>query len=190
MLYSEAPGSLFFEGGNVSEFLDRFENICDDYRMFTSEKIRRLPWYCEMFTTRPVRSLIGFSEQDRGKICTGLKKAYKNRYITQQISPRAYLEAFKDNPRTKNTEVLQFCRDYSKISKELLEKGKLDKYIQLRWFLQGLPSSIQSKLISHYKIDLDGETFLNFADILKKTYSLIETREKMVELGTTDIKND
>ena len=106
MLYSEAPGSLFFEGGNVSEFLDRFENICDDYRMFTSEKIRRLLWYCEIFTTQQVKSLIGFSELDWRKIFTSLKKEYKNRDITQQISPRAYLEAFKDKPKNKNNEVL------------------------------------------------------------------------------------
>ena len=190
MPYPGAPDSPFFEGGNVSEFLDRFENMCDDYRMCTSEKIRRLPWYCEMFTARHVRSVISFSELDWGKICTNLKKEYKDRDITQQISSRAYLEAFKDKPRNENTEVLQFCRDYSEISKELLGKENLDKYTKLRWFLQGLPSSIQSKLINHYDIDLDGKTLPNFADILKKTSSLIETRKRMVELVTTDIRND
>ena len=190
MQYQGAPGSPFFEGANVSEFLDRFENICDDYRMSTSEKIRRLPWYCEMVTARHVRSLIEFSELDWVTIYTNLKKEYKDRDIAQQIFSRAYLEAFKDKPSTKNTEVLQFCRDYSEISKELLGKGKLDRYTQLRWFLQGLPSSIQSKLINHYDIDPDEETLSNFADILKKAYSLNETRKKIKELGTTDVRND
>ena len=55
MPYPGAPGSLFFEGANISEFLERFENMCDDYRMSTSEKIRRLPWYCRMFTAQHVR---------------------------------------------------------------------------------------------------------------------------------------
>lgn len=96
----------------------------------------------------------------------------------------------KDNPGTENAGVLQFCRDYSEISKKLLGKGKLDSCTQLRWYLQGLPSSIQSKLINHYDIDLDGETVPDFADILKKAYSLIETRKRMVELGTTNVKND
>ena len=72
----------------------------------------------------------------------------------------------------------------------MLEKGKLDKYTQLRWFLQDLPSSIQSKLINHYDIDLDGDALFDFAEILKKAYSLIETRKRMAELGTTDNKND
>ncbi len=128
MPYPGALGSPFFEEGNVSNILDRYENMCDNYQMSTSEKIRRLLWYCKMFTARYVRSVIGFSEHDWGKICTNLKKKYKDRDITQQICSFAYLEAFKDKPKTENTKVLQFCRDYSEISNELLGKGKLDKY--------------------------------------------------------------
>ncbi len=60
------------------------------------------------------------------------RKNIKDRDIAQQIPSRAYLEAFKDKPRTENAEVLQFCRDYSEISNELLGKGKLDKYNQLK----------------------------------------------------------
>ena len=158
--------------------------------MSTLEKICRLPWYCEMFTARHVKSVISFSGSDWYKICTNLKKEYKDLDLTQQVSSRAYLEAFKDKPRTDNSEVLQFCRDYAEISKELIEKGKLDKYTQLRWFLQGLPLSIQSNLFNHYNIDLEGDAIPNFESILQKAYSLIETRKKMAELGTTDVKND
>ncbi len=31
MLYLEVPGSPFFEGVNISKFLENFENIYDDY---------------------------------------------------------------------------------------------------------------------------------------------------------------
>lgn len=65
-----------------------------------------------------------------------------------------------------------------------MEKGKLDKYTQLRWFLQGLPSSIQSELFSLH-IDFDGDAVPDFKIILEKAYSLIETRKSMVELRTT-----
>lgn len=69
-------------------------------------------------------------------------------------------------------------------------KGKLDRYTKLRWFLQGLFSSVQSELFNYYNIDLDKEVVPDFESILINTYSLIETRKKMVELGTTNIKND
>ena len=44
--------------------------------------------------------------------------------------------------------------------------------------------------MNYYDIDLDGDAFLDFTKILKKTYGIIETQKKMAELSTTDIKND
>lgn len=41
--YFGALGSLFFEEANTSKFLKKFENICNDYQMSTSEKIYCLP---------------------------------------------------------------------------------------------------------------------------------------------------
>ena len=102
--------------------------------MSTPEKIRHLPWYCEMFTARHVKSVIRFLGSDWYKIYTNVKKEYQDQDLTQQVLSSAYFEFFKDKPRTDNSEVLQFCRDYAEISKELIEKGKLDKYTQLRWF--------------------------------------------------------
>ena len=114
---------------------------------------------------------------------------YKDRDIAQQISPHTYLKAFKDKLRTQNAEVLQFCRNYSEISKELLGKEKLDRYIQLKWFLQGLLSAVHSKLINQYNINLDRNALPDFKEILKKAYHLIKTQKKMAELGTTNTKN-
>lgn len=39
ILYPGVPSNLFFEKANISKFLEKFENICDDYQMSTSEKI-------------------------------------------------------------------------------------------------------------------------------------------------------
>ena len=39
-------------------------------------------------------------------------------------------------------------------------------------------------------MDLNGNALLDFAEILKKAYSLIETQKRIAKLGITDIKND
>lgn len=109
MLYPGAPGCLFFEGTNITEFLERYKNICEDYQISLVEKIRRLPLYCKIFTARHVKSVIAFSGSDWTKITKELKKEYKNEDLAQQVSSCTYLEAFKDKPRIKNSEVLQFC---------------------------------------------------------------------------------
>ena len=106
MSYPGVPGSPFFDKANVSKFLKRFENMCDKHQMSTSEKIRRLPWYCEIFTARHVKLVISFSGSDWYNIVTNLKKEYKDQNLTQQVLSYTYLETFKDKPRTDNSEVL------------------------------------------------------------------------------------
>lgn len=44
-----------------------------------------------------------------------LGKEYKNQDLAQQVSSHAYLETFKDKPRSDNSEVLQFCQQFSDI---------------------------------------------------------------------------
>ena len=39
-------------------FLDLYDQLCSDYRLSESEKIYRLPWYCEFFIGKYVRILI------------------------------------------------------------------------------------------------------------------------------------
>lgn len=43
MPYPGAPGSPFFERANVTEFLERYENMCEDYRISLVEKSAAYP---------------------------------------------------------------------------------------------------------------------------------------------------
>jgi hypothetical protein len=40
------PGSPMFKGANVTEFLERYKDLCLDYHVSASDKFTRLPWYC------------------------------------------------------------------------------------------------------------------------------------------------
>lgn len=142
-----------------------------------------------MFIAQYIILVIRYSRLNWTKICTNLKKEYKDQDLAQQISFCAYLEAFKNKPRTENAKVLQFCSHYLEISKVLLGKKKLDRYTQLRWFLQGLLSLVQSKLFNYYNLDLNGKVASNFESI-KKGYSFIKPQKKKVKLGTTNMKNN
>lgn len=64
MPYSNSPASLFFEGGNVTNFLDCYSYVCDIYQISMQEKIRRLLWYCEMFTSKHMETITQFVRAD------------------------------------------------------------------------------------------------------------------------------
>lgn len=46
--YPGTSRTPFFEGSYINDFLDRYERMCIDFRVEAKEKIKKLPWYCEV----------------------------------------------------------------------------------------------------------------------------------------------
>ena len=76
--YPGARESLFLKRTNISKFLKKVENMCDDCQMSALKKIRRIPRYCEILTTQYIRSVFGFFRLDWTKICVNSKKKYRD----------------------------------------------------------------------------------------------------------------
>ena len=190
MPYPGAPGTPFFEGSNVTDFLDRYSRMCTDYRVDEHEKIKRLSWYCEMFTRKYVETLISSSGTSWAALRKVLREEYKDQDLNQQMNSRRFLETYKDKSRADTSDVLQYCRQFSAISQNLVAKGKLDSFTQSRWFLQGLPSAIQTEMFYRYELDPDDDLNMDFADLLKKALGLLGAKKKLVDLVRTDKKSD
>lgn len=58
MPYPGSPGAPFFEGSNITDFLKSYSRMCIDYHVDEHEKIKRLFWYCELFTGKYIDTLI------------------------------------------------------------------------------------------------------------------------------------
>ena len=190
MPYQGSPGTLFFEGANISDFLDRYSRMCSDYRISEKEKIRRLPWYCEMFTGKYIETLIGTSGTTWSTLRKVLREEYRDQDLSQQMNSRRFLETYKDKSRSDTADVLQYCRQYSAISESLVSKGKLDSFTQSRWFIQGLASTVQSELFYRYELDPDEDEDMDFKDLLKKALALVGSKKRMIDLIRIDKKND
>lgn len=145
MLYPGAPGTLFFEGLNVIDFFDRYSQMCTDYRVDKQEKIKRLSWYCEMFIGKYVEILISSSGTSWATLWKVFGEEYKDQDFNQQVNSRQFLETYKDKSCADMLDALQYCRQFSAISQNLIAKGKLDSFTQSRWFLQSLPFTIQTE---------------------------------------------
>ena len=190
MPYLGAPRTPFFEGSNVTDFLDQYSQMCTDYQVDKHEKIKWLSGYCEIFTRKYVETLISSSGTSWAALQKVLWEKYKDQDLNQQMNSRRFLETSKDKSRANNSDVLQYCRQFSAISQNLVAKGKLDSFTQSRWFLQGLPSTIQTEMFYRYELDPDDDLHMDFADLLKKALGLLGAKKKLVDLVRTDKKSD
>ena len=106
-----------------------------DYQVNEQKKIKRLSWYCGPFTGKYIETLISFSGASWAALHKILREEYKDQDLTQQMNSRRFLEIYKTKFRSNTADVLQYCRQFSAISRNLVAKGKLDSFIQSRWFL-------------------------------------------------------
>ena len=54
----------FFRGKNITEFLDRFENLYVDYGVTTSQKVARVIRYCSPSIRHYLRIILVFLDSD------------------------------------------------------------------------------------------------------------------------------
>ncbi len=58
MSASETSKTSLFDEYNVTEFLDRYADLCQNYDLEEKEKIRRLLRYCDLINEQYVRVVV------------------------------------------------------------------------------------------------------------------------------------
>ena len=82
------PDTLYFEEVNISEFIEYFENICDDYQVRDENKIKRVPRYYTQVIGQFVKGIKKYQDEDWNKLKKELKKEYRVDDVTQQMNIR------------------------------------------------------------------------------------------------------
>lgn len=170
--YPGAPGAPFFDGQNITHFLDLYDQLCSDYRISEFEKIYWLPWYCEYFTGRYVRILI--KDADWTAVKAILRREYKENDLDQLINSREFLEELKRKARSEDDDLMHYCQLFASISTNLVLRQRLDRYTQCQWLLQGLPEKIVMEIFYRYDIDLEDDDSLDFENVLEKAIVLVK----------------
>ena len=178
-----------FDGKNITHFLDLYDQLCSDYGLSESEKIYRLPWYCEFFIGRYVKILIKGADWTTARSI--LRREYKDNDLDQLMNSREFLEALKKKSRSEDDDLMHYCQLFASISRDLVLRQRLDRYTQCQWFLQGLPERILMEIFYRYDIDLDDDG-LDFGDLLEKSLVLVKRRKYLVDFirdKETDLVN-
>ena len=65
-----------FEGANITEFLERYEDLCADYHVSNIDKLARLLQYCIQPIAETIKSLEEWKERDYIALKEALLKEY------------------------------------------------------------------------------------------------------------------
>jgi hypothetical protein len=125
MFASKTFETLFFDEYNITKFLDRYVDLCQNYDLEKKKKIRRLFRYCDLINEQYVWTMINANVFKWKEFCKTFCRDYKNEDLNQQLHSLKYLEIFKNKVRTFLKEISQYCRQYIVISEKLIKTKKL-----------------------------------------------------------------
>ncbi len=140
-------GSLIFEGPNVTEFLECYEDLCTDYWVSEEDKLVHLPWYYIRSIADTVKSLREWKAQDYLALKKALLAKYKNEDSQHLLYLVSSLEKYKNISRMESDDILDYCHTFDRITQYCIEKEVLMKYTASIWFIHGLPPVVASSLI-------------------------------------------
>jgi hypothetical protein len=83
MLAFETSETFLFDDYNITKFLNRYVDLCQNYDLEKKEKIRRLLRYCDLINEQYVRVVISANVSKWKELCKTLCKNYKNKDLNQ-----------------------------------------------------------------------------------------------------------
>ncbi len=115
------PGAPLFTGINVTDFLERFEDITTDCGLSDDRKMQRVQKYCEFGIAQRIQDLDSYEEKDWKGLMKEMKAIYKDGDINQQRYTRAYLTILTHKTRGEK-EINLYSRKFKSIEKEFIKK--------------------------------------------------------------------
>jgi actin-related protein len=166
MFALETSETFFFDEYNITKFLNRYANLCQDYDLEEREKIRHLSRYCDLINEQYVRVVINANVFEWKELCKTLCKIYKDKDLNQQLHSLKYFEVFKNEMRTFLNEIFQYCRQYIVISEKLIKTKKLQRTLHSVWFLQSLSKKFSKKFVIRYSLNENDEDKMRFENLM------------------------
>jgi hypothetical protein len=188
MLASKSFETFFFDEYNITKFLNRYVDLCQNYDLEKRKKIRRLYRYCDLINEQYVRTMINANVFEWKKFCKTLCKNNKNKDLNQQLHFLKYLKVFKNKVRTFLKKISQYCRQYTVISEKLIKTKKFQETLRSVWFFQSLSKKFNEKLVIRCSLNENDENKMRFENLIKQTLQLIKSRNVIIKTRKTSYK--
>lgn len=176
-------GAPFFDGKNVTEFLENLSDMYDDAGIKDEDqKVKRLARYCGPTVGPWVKTLIEYDERNWEGLKAVLLQQFKDTDDAQIRNSTGFLEQLMKRPRGDGDDLALYCRQFQASSRKLVKAGRLSQLQECEWFVTGLPVRMRAKAAKIARI-LDDESTPDMAAVVKYVFEEQRSQRKVSELG-------
>ena len=120
ILASKFSKVLHFDEHNITKFLERFEEQCDEYEVIEKKWWIKLSYYCVKSIAEFMKISSSYIDRSWKIFEKKMQKEYKDQDIEQMINFRSFLKKFKNKIR-KNNQMRIYSRQFRNISIKLIK---------------------------------------------------------------------
>ena len=189
MFVSKSSRALHFDEHNITEFLERFEEQCDEYEVIEKKRWIKLFRYCVKFIAEFMKIFSSYVDRSWKIFEKKMRKEYKDQNIEQMINSRLFLKEFKKKVR-KNNQMRIYSRQFKSISIKLIKWEQLNIYIQCSWYLQRLSNSYRIKLIHKHNFNFFDSNIIIFELVYKTVIVITDINDALRKLNVLNSKKN
>ena len=127
----------------------------------------RLPRYCIQPVAETIRSLDEWKTGDYAALKKVLLSEYRDNDTHQLLYSVPFLEKYKSIVRSKDDDIMDYCKKFDRIAQHCIRKGVLTENTARVQFIYGLPLSIASRLIRKFVINTEDPATVNYQQQLE-----------------------
>lgn len=171
-------GAPYFNGNNVTEFLETMEYLFEDAVIVDGrQRVMRMARYCEDSIAGYIKGLDYYRDGEWEKMKGVLRSQFKRHDDVQIRQTTNFLIQLRDRKQDKNDDLGSYCRQFSAVSGLLVKEGELSKKDEVEWFIRGLPTHLRRKAYKAAK--KEGEKLPDFERVKSFVMKEYEVDEEM-----------
>src|SRR5579859_5824121 len=175
-------GALFFDKMNVSEFLKRWEEECEEVGYTDAQKCVKLPAYCAEDTRIAIRNLRGYEAKNWVMMCGEMKDLFQAH--DRPLYTKEYLNELVG--KGQGSDLKLFIATFQAVSNDLVKREVISKRQQVLEFVAGLGSHLRRKA---FDFAAQNDWKLTEDDIGSKEPSYQELQDHILDKAKSDQKN-
>src|SRR5579859_1753890 len=175
-------GALFFDKTNVTEFLKRWEEECDEVGYTDAQKCVKLPAYCAEDTRIAIRNLRGYEAKNWVMMCGEMKDLFQ--VHDRPLYTKEYLNELVG--KGQGSDLKLFIATFQAVSDDLVKREVISKRQQVLEFVAGLGIHLRRKA---FDFAAQNDWKLTEDDTGSKEPSYQELQDHILDKAKSDQKN-
>ncbi len=152
----------YFEEKNMIDFLERYEDFCNDYKLNQINWFCKLSRYCNKIIDDNIKIMIEYIDFNWQELKKTMKKKYEKDDTNQQLNSWIFLKIFKNKSCIMKNDLKLYSRQYKSILHSLIKYKQMNEYIRCCWFVKSLSFILSEKIIWKYALNFEDFSFMNF----------------------------